>query len=230
MIKKLLLIFLVAITLVGCTGQKNFEYGLGKLNAVNSKYNTTIYTYPRNYNDTILMLAEVNELKGIKLDSGQKAFDDLLKYRGLNLQAEKLFLEGQKFGASGFTKDGFGCKERPLIIESVALRNQSALKGFGSYGLANSIIEEYPYEANLAGLSPQKLLITNVTFTVVYKDARKDSSIINNFCPQNVTLDIYKQSLRKQASAQILNLSEDYINNLSYGDAVKIYKQSRGFE
>ena len=66
----------------------------------------------------------------------------------------------------------------------------------------------------------KNVLFSNETFYAIYSDVQQDSNVINYFCPENVTLGIYRQQL-----ARYTNLSEGYINNLTYDEAVKIWKE-----
>lgn len=214
---------LALIFILGCTQTKDFSYGVKQLNKINAKYNTTMETYPRTIPQIALMLNDLNELKKTSLETGQEPFDYVINYRLLNLEAEKLYIESQKYGGTGTTKNGFGCKSRPLIIESVFLRNNSALKSFEAVDLLREFIRKYPKEANSVGLSEKNALFLNATFYQVSTDAKRDSNVINNFCPQNVTLELYKEEFRKKAS-----ISDDLLENLSYEQAVPIWKKIRG--
>lgn len=210
--------------MAGCA-QQDFEYGLEKLNEINSRYNTTIETYPKSIAHIDLMMKDLDNLKNLQLQNGQKSFDYLIRYRILNLEAERLFMESQKHGFNDLAKTGFGCKPRPLILESVALRNQSAQKGFEAVSLLRELINKYPEDAKTAGLSNKNALFLNASFYDVSRIARSDSNIINRFCPQNVTLELYKEEFMKRT-----NLSEEHINNLTYDKAVAIWKKIREFE
>lgn len=221
--KKIFILLLMSL-LAGCA-QQDFEYGLAKLNEINSRYNTTIETYPKSIEDIDLMMKDLDNLKNLQLQSGKESFDYLIRYRILNLEAERLFIESQKHGIYDLAKTGFGCKPRPLVIESVALRNQSAQKGFEAVSLLRGFIDKYPEDAKAAGLSNKNALFLNASFYDMSRIARSDSIIINRFCPQNVTLDIYREDFRKRT-----NLSEEYINNLDYDSSVKIWKKIRGLE
>lgn len=222
--KKAILLFIV-IFIVGCAPTRDFNFGLNHANSLNSRYNTTMETYPKSVSEIILMMDEYKGIRDMQLESGQEPFAIIVEYRLLNLEAEKLFIEGNKYGNSGTTKYGFGCKPRPLITESVALRNASAQKGFQAVGLLNEFVEKYPQEAAKAGLSRKSALFLNATFYEIGKNARADSSTINRFCPSNVTLGLYKEEFRKRT-----NLSEDFINSLSYDKAFPIWKKIRDIE
>lgn len=213
----------VVLFILGCQTKKDFNYGINKVNNLNSKYNTTMETYPRSINQIDLMLKDFSELKKEKLDFEQEQFNYVINYRTLNLEAEKLFIEGRKYGDAGTTKKGFGCKPSPLIIESSLLRNMSAQKGFQAVDLLREFIGKYPDEARQANLSLKNALFLNATFFQIYQDARRDSSLIIHFCPKNETLELYKQEFRKNT-----DLSSDYINNLSYEEAAVVWKRIRG--
>ena len=223
--KKLLFVFACLVVFMsGCANVKNFEYGVAQINNTNSKYNTTMETYPHNADKINLIINDLSDLKQIHLDKDEEPFYYAVNYRILNLQAEKLFIESQKYGDYGTTKNGFSCKPRPLIIESSSLRNSSALKGFEAVELLRKLVNKYPNEANSVGLSLKSALFLNATFYQMSMDAETDRNVINYFCPANVTLDLYQQEFRKST-----NLSEEYLNNLTYNDAVALWKNIRGF-
>ncbi|MBI2658966.1 hypothetical protein HYX05_02580 [Candidatus Woesearchaeota archaeon] len=226
-LKKIFLI-IALIFIFGCVQAKDFDYGLKQISKLNSKYNVTMETYPKTMQKISLMLDDFDELKKLQLETGQEPFNYIADYRMLNLEAEKLYIESQKYGSAGTTKDGFGCKSRPLITESVALRNMSALKGFEAAGLITEFVDIYPEEAESAGFSLKNALFLNASFYVIFQDARRDSRVINNFCPQNVTLDIYKQGFRKPSFRERNNLSDERINNMGYEEAVAVWKKDSG--
>jgi len=220
---KSLLLLAALLLIFGCAQAKDFRYGLGKISSLNSKYNTTIDTYPKSIAQINSMLEDYRQLKNIQLDSGQESFAYVADYRILNLEAEKLYIESQKYGGSGTTKEGFGCRSRPFIIESVSLRNKSSLKAFEAVSLIREFIDKHPEDAGLSGLSAKTALFLNATFYQVSRDARTDSNVINHFCPMNVTLDVYRQNFRKKT-----NLSEESISKMSYEEAVQVWKKLNG--
>lgn len=219
-----LLLFIALLLILGCAQAKNFSYGLKQVNILNSRYNTTMETYPKAITEINSMLKDYNELKKMQLNSGQEPFNYVIDYRILNLEAEKFYIDGQRYGSIGTTKDGFGCKSRPLIIESAQLRNQSAQRAFDAVDLIRKFVQNYPDEAKQAGFSEKNALFLNATFYEVWREARRDNNIINAFCPENVTLELYQEEFRKKT-----NLSEEFIKNLSYGEAAEIWKQRRGY-
>ncbi len=223
--KRIILIFALMLIASGCAPNRDFKFGASHLININSKYGTSMDAYPENPENSARMLKEFIDLKGLKLDIGQGAFDQVLKYRILDLEANELFIQSQKYGQVGTTKYGFGCKARPLILESVKFRNESALKGFEAVTLLKSFADKFPKESDSVGLSQKNALFLNATYYRISIEARDDSNIINNFCPVNETLEIYRQTFRRGT-----NLSEDYINNLGYDEAVKIWKDMEGIQ
>ena len=221
-LKKIFLAFILFF-IVGCSQAKDFNYGIRQFNDINSKYNTTMETYPQHLKQIDSMSNDLKELKKIKLETGQEPFNYIIDYRLLNLEAEKLFIFGQKYGESGTTKNGFGCKSRPLVIESAELRNRSALKGFKAVDLLREFVSKYPKEASSAGLSFKNALFLNATFYQISKDAVGDSNIITYFCQENESLESYKREFRRET-----NSSEDFISNLTYEQAVPIWKKLNG--
>ncbi|MBI4451847.1 hypothetical protein HY637_00320 [Candidatus Woesearchaeota archaeon] len=223
--KKTLMAFLAIFLLAGCAQKRDFSFGLAHISQLNSKYNTSMSTYPNNTEQIKLMLSEFSELKGLRLDTGQEPFGYLVKYRMLNLEAEELLIKGNKYGDFGTTKFGFGCKQSPIVIESAQLRNRSAMVGFEAVSLLREFISKYPEEAKSAGLSEKDALFLNATFYLAYSEAKKDSSTISRLCQKSRVLELYQEEFRKKT-----DYSEDYINNLNYETATAIWKKLRGFE
>ena len=198
--KKLLLsaVCLLSIfILASCSEKHNFEYGLKRINKLNSKYNSTMDTYPFTIDVLKKLAAELGDLRYLKLEAGQEAFDNILDYRLHNTAANMLYIESQKYGLVGTTKEGFGCKSRPIIIESSGLRNESAKEGFKAVDNLNILLDKFPEESAKANLTRKGSLFLNVTYVVLFNDANKDRRIIDHFCPENVTLELLKQELLK---------------------------------
>ena len=94
--------------IASCAQAKDFNYGLKQIDNLNSKYNTTMDTYPNTISRINSMIGDFEEFKKLQLETGKEPFNYLIRYRLLNLEAEKLLIEGQKYGNAGFTADGFG--------------------------------------------------------------------------------------------------------------------------
>ena len=140
--KKIFLV-IALIFIAGCVQAKGFNYGIKQINALNSKYNTTMETYPQSIKQIDLMIDGYKKLKELELGAGQEQFNYIADYRILNLEAEGLYMQSQKYGDTGTTKGGFGCKSRPIIIESVSFRNKSASKAFEAVDLLREFVEKY---------------------------------------------------------------------------------------
>ena len=222
-------LLLPAITLlfiIGCSplnNAKDFSYGLRQISMIDSKYNSTMGKYPGSLAQIDAMIKDYVDLKGIHLDKEQEQFSYVVEYKTLSLQSERLRILGDKYANSGSTKEGFACKLRPLIVESAMLRNQSAHKGYGATRVMNEFIDKYKNYAESAGLFARDVLFLNATYYQFAKDAKKDSGIINNFCPWNVTLGFYREEFGKET-----NLSKEFIKNVGYDDAVVIWKKLKG--
>lgn len=217
--KKILLVVLLVL-LAGCAKAKDFSYGLSQMDAVNSKYNVTSDSYPADVNKIDAIMNSYKELKSLRLDSDQEAFNELVDYRLLTFESDKQFVNSLKYGDAGTTKKGFGCKIRPLIIETVKFKNESAVKGFEAISKLKDFVDKYLQNSKLANLSQKEVIFLNASFYELSKDANTDSNIINYFCPENITLELYKEGFKRTE-----NLSDEYINGLTYERAVKLWKQ-----
>ena len=219
-------VFVLALIVIGCAQQKDFDYGLNQMKTVDAKYSTNISAYPNDMPKINSLIGDLGKAKNIELSKGKEQFDQIISYRILTLEAHRYFINNSiNYGGAGTTEDGFGCKQRPLIIESVWLRNSSSQKGFEAVSLLRNFVENYPEEAKKAGVSYKDSLFMNATFYEMARKARSDSNTINRFCPQNVTLELYKEEFSKSA-----DLGEGYINNLTYDNAVSIWKKLRGIQ
>ena len=222
MLKKSLLVAMLLI-IIGCTPSRDFRYGIANINAINQKFNTTTESSPPDLGQINLMINELKEAKKISLDKGQEPFYYAVNYRILNLEAEQFYIESQKYGESGTTKYGFACKPRPLIIESAGLRNKSANKGFEAVTLLREFVGKYPEESKSIGLTSKTALFLNATFYQIFSDANQDIKTIDYFCPENVTLELYREEFRKET-----DFSEDFINSLNYKKASELWMQNNG--
>ncbi len=222
--KKILLVVLLVL-LAGCAKTKDFSYGLSQMNAVNSKYSITPNSYPADVNKIDIIMNSYKELKSLRLDKDQEAFNELVDYRLLTFGSDKQFVNSLKYGDAGTTKKGFGCKIRPLIIETVKFKNESAVKGFEAISKLKDFVDKYPQNSKLANLSQKDVIFLNASFYELSKEANTDSGTINYFCPENITLELYKEGFKRTE-----NLSDGYINSLTYEQAVKLWKQVNEIE
>ena len=133
------------------------------------------------------MSNSLKNLKMLKLGYGQKPFELYLDYQLHSTEANKLFIESQKYGMRGTTENGFGCRSRKFIIESSNLRNESAKNGFIMIDRMQEMMKFYTEESAEVNLTENKLDFLNITFNAISKNAERDRFIIDSFCPQNVT-------------------------------------------
>ena len=222
--KKMILLILLLL-IAGCAQPKDFSYGLKQIELISSKYKITPDSYPGDAGVMSSAVAEYKNLKNIKLDKDQEAFDDFLDYRVLSLESDIQFVNSLKYGDFGTTKKGFGCKMRPLIIETAKFKNDSAAKGIEAAGRLKKFMDRYPEKLKLVNISQKNIIFMNATFYELSKDSAIDSSAIESFCPKNTTLGIYRQQFRKET-----NLSDEYINNLDYENAVNLWKKMMEIE
>lgn len=215
------LIFVVLAS--GCAQTKDFSYGLEQMNDINSKYNATFNSYPGDVDKIDLIVNSYKELKKLKLDNDREAFNLFLDYQILNFRSNRDFVNSLKYGDVGTTRGGFVCKSRPIIIETVGFKNASAIRGFEAVGNLKNFIDNYPEKAKLLNLSRKNVIFLNATYYELSKDANSDSDTINEFCPENLALEKYREWFMKNT-----NLSDDYINKMDYNTAVSIWKKEVG--
>jgi len=177
---------ILILVLTSCSN-KDFGYGVDKIKNTHSVYNTSIDNYPDDIDALMGMDNSLKNLKMLKLDSGQKPFELYLDYQLYSTEANKLFIESQKYGMKGTTENGFGCRSRKFIVESSGLRNESANKGFAMIEKMQEMMSIYPKESSEVNLTESRLNFLNITFNAISKNAKRDASIIDSFCPQNVT-------------------------------------------
>ena len=221
---KNVLFLLFVVFVAGCASIKDLDYGISKLKEVNSKYNTTMDSFPSQPDKIDMMINDINNLKSIDLGDNNEEFGYILDYRIANSEAIKFLIQSGKYGKLGTTVGGFACKPRPLVIESAILRNMSAQKGYGAAKLMNLFAEKYPADAEKLNFSTKKALFMNADFSEIETNGRKDINTVNSLCPTNRTLELYKEDF-----ANHLNLSKDAIDNLTYDEAVNIWKIEKGY-
>ena len=217
---KIIFIILI-IFLFGCS--QNADSGIiQKINEVNDKYGTTMESFPASVEMVDDMLKDFKSIK--EMDPYSK-FDDLLDFRIKTLEAGKLYLKGTRYGNMGTTSQGFGCKSRAIIIESANLRNQSSQISFEAVNILLQVLKDDPEIAEQFSLTGKTALLQNATAYSLFETARKDIKTMNNLCPQNKTLELYKEELRAK-----MDLGDEYINKLEYDEAALLWRQLRGYE
>ncbi|MBI2130434.1 hypothetical protein HYU10_01560 [Candidatus Woesearchaeota archaeon] len=199
--KKILPIALVflAVLLFGCNQKQDFNYGLGKINSLNQKYGVTMTSSPAEAEKITAFVAELEELKVIRLAEGQEAFDALLDYRIHNLLADNYFIEDQlKYGARGTTVMGFGCKGRYRILNSSRLRMMSASEGYKAAEALYDLAENHPEESAGTGVGLKEAMFLNASSYKTDLQAKKDNRTIENLCPEEEVQRILKEEETKK--------------------------------
>lgn len=191
----------LVIALAGCAAlqKKDLSYGIGQINKLNAKYGVTMASSPDTMEKIGSFVDELNELKKNKIESGQEPFDALIEFRIHNLEADRYFMENKlKYGERGTTINGFGCKGRHRILNSSGIRIMSASEGFKAVERAYELIEKYPEESKIAGLSMKDALFLNATFYEIDRQAKRDQRLIENFCPEETYQEIIRQEELKK--------------------------------
>ena len=144
--RSIFVLILICLLLISCTRPMNFKDGLLEFNSIMQKHSSTFDKLP---NATKELETLKFELKAINQDltTGKEPFKYLIDYTKLLLESEELKIRGESYGSIGKASDGFGCKQRPLIMESATFRNNSAQKGFESLKVLQDFQEKYPTEA-----------------------------------------------------------------------------------
>lgn len=220
---KIMMIALLILIIAGCSQARDFSYGIDQVNKVNSGHNISFDYYTGDEDKLDAIGNSYRELKDTKLNSDQDAFSGFMDYLILDLESKKNFVKSLRYGDVGTTKMGFACKSRPFILETAAFKNQSAIDGFNSMTKLKGFIDSYPKQAGMLNLSQKDIVFRNATYYQLAEDAEVDSGVINEFCPENITLEAYKMYFRKET-----DLSDEYINNLDYNTAVSLYKKDVG--
>lgn len=206
--KKYVALIILVFIVMGCgiQSKKDFNYGLGEVSKLNQKYEVDMSKSPDSIEKINLFIAELEDLRKTEFESGGEAFKSLIDYRIHNLQADKYFIENKmKYGERGTTIKGFGCKGRHRILNSSSLRMMSASEGFRAVEGIYRIVESYPEESKIAGLSRKDALFLNATFYEIDNQAKRDQRIIEKFCTEEVYQQLMKEEELKKG---LLNSGE----------------------
>ena len=157
---------LLLLALVGCANQMNyFEKEFKKIIELDKKYNTSFYTealdvenrfsdhkiYDFDWNRTIISIGNiplmVEELEKMReeyskgeMTDDNKAIILFIEARVGMLESEKMYLIGSSFGSKGDSYDGFGCGERPYILNTSYHFNESVRIGQEASAIIDSIL------------------------------------------------------------------------------------------
>ena len=181
-----IVLIILGILLASCSEQRitSYEQGVAHLNALQAKYGADMERSPAGADSISSLSAEIVSLKRKATENeGTKPLLLLLDYRISLLEADRLLIEGFKWGAASTTEPGFGCKKgSERILNSSQLRNQSATAGFEAITALQQLIEQYPEKAAALNLTQRTVLTLSVNYAVVQKQAEKDHRVVMGFC------------------------------------------------
>ena len=219
---------IAVLILSSCTKPqvRGFDEGYSDFTTEFLKFNATLEKLPSTPKEIATLRLELKTMDA-RLDADKDAFKYLIDYTSLALESEELKLRGESYGLIGRVSDGFGCKQRPLIFESATFRNDSAQKGHESLKLLRDFIDKYPVESRKAGLSNKTIIFKNGDFVKLEKEAKSDMGTVNNLCPINRTLEIYRVNFKSSSFKEQYNLTNEMIDKMTYEEAVEYYKKSR---
>ena len=186
--KYVLLVFLVLI--LGCVKEYTFESTLDELNQIDTKYGTSLYEEHLNYN-----LPSMDIIKGVRKDiilmevdipdSGhKKAINELIKFRLLMLDAEDNYHKFLSYGKTGLVHDGFGCKEKPYILEAQDYWNKSLMAFRESVFTMDMMLTNYP-ETRIF-IEPERPFYLNFNWTKEHLSNEYSLRTVNRLCPEYV--------------------------------------------
>jgi hypothetical protein len=218
----LVLMVLLSMLIFGCKSM-TFEEGAAKIAEINAKTGATMESYPADEALISSMIGEFRELEKSRVSEKKEQFSLILRYRILTLESGIPLLKAASYGNVGVTGDGFSCKPKPIIMEAAALRNKSAQKSFEAVTLLTELVEKYPSDAKVFGLSSKTVIFQNATAYQVWDQGAKDARTIGRFCSDERVLELYKQEFREKKI-----MSEEEISALTYDLAAKKWREIRG--
>lgn len=180
----------LGILLASCSGQQRvaaYDQGLALLKATQDKYGVDFEKSPAGADSTASLSAEIVSLRRKVIgNEDTKPLLLLLDYRVDVLEADRLLIEGFRWGAASTTEPGFGCKKgSERILNSSRLRNQSASAGLAAAESLRQFVNGYPDKAAALNLTQRTILSLTTTYAVVQKQAEKDHRIVMGFCVEN---------------------------------------------
>lgn len=180
--KPLLAIALAAVLIIaGCTGIMTFEQGTAEFKKISDRYNVDFKSMPADIEKAVQMRNELKELESRSTNAPEQ-FKLLLNYEKKSLEANILNIKAWEQGGLASTRDGFGCKQLPVIFNSTKLRNASAQIGYTAVSTLQDFIDKYPDESKSVNLTQRDVLFTKYFYSEVEKEAVRDRKIVEFFC------------------------------------------------
>jgi hypothetical protein len=176
------LVVVVLLLLGGCTLHiVSFETGIGEMQRIDKKYGVDIRSMPATMGDAVLMRKDLLELRG-RSATAPESFKLFLDYRIKSLESNIVSLEAWKHGNKATTRNGFGCKSLPIVLNSSVLRNFSAQKGYDAIKALQEFVDKYPEEALSINITQRDVVFSNLFYYKVEKEAARDRRVIEYFC------------------------------------------------
>ena len=192
------LVFIVALILLsayGCAPSSKtitFEKGVERINKLDEKFGATMKNSPNSTESINELLVQLTGFGAVNEDM-PLPLKYLIDFRIKTLEAEKLHIEGWKWGKASTTDFGFGCKKGyPIITESARLRNSSAQKGYEAVNALQLLINDFPDEAESVNLTQKDVLFLNADYYQIERKASRDARIIENLCKDDYLEEINK--------------------------------------
>ncbi|MBL7055159.1 hypothetical protein ISS05_05370 [Candidatus Woesearchaeota archaeon] len=176
------LTLLVLLLVVGCSTEIiSFNGGINQVDKISKKYSVDLKTMPGTIENAVLMRNELKEVIEMSVNAPEsfKLFSD---YNMKSLEANIIHLKAWEQGVKASTREGFGCKSLPVIVNSSILRNISAQKGYETLEILQEFIDKYPKEAASINITQRDVVFSNLYYYEVELEAGKDRGVIEHFC------------------------------------------------
>ncbi len=161
--------------------QMTFKQGVKKISEIDEKYGATLKSAPAEVNDVEGLLAQFTGFR--TLNELSEPLEYLLDFKIKFLEAEKLNLEGWRWGRGSTTDYGFGCRKGyARVKEAARLRNESAQKGYEAVEALQKFVEQYPKQAKSLDFTQKDVLVLNALYFQNEEKALKDARIIEGAC------------------------------------------------
>ena len=172
----------ILLLIVGCTtGITSFKSGINKMDKINKKYSIDFKSMPNTIENAVLMRNDLKQITGMSVNVPE-SFTLFLDYRIKSLEGNIIHLEAWKHGMKASTRDGFGCKSLPIIVNSSILRNASAQRGYEAIEVLQEFVDKYPEEALSINITQRDIVFSNFYYYEIEREAKRDRGIIEHFC------------------------------------------------
>lgn len=183
-----ILALFILLLIIGCTSEiTSFKSGVNKVDKINKKYGVDFKSMPATIENAVLMRNDLKGITGMSVNAPE-SFNLFLNYRMKSLEANIISLEAWKHGMKATTRDGFGCKSLPIIVDSSILRNISAQRGYGTVEILQEFVDKYPEEAMSINITQRDVVFSNAFYYTVENEAGRDRRVIEHFCGHKYNL------------------------------------------